>query len=254
MNWEPEYDYGFIDPIFYPNPEVLGSYDDLNNSRKNIKSETLRYYYNKFNIKKEFINSGFKVPELYHHSNKQENIIETLRKYDSFVVKPCHMSESDLVIVKNPKSIVDYEMINEKIYGSLITEARKNEPDMLRYCDKGFIIEEYIPVLYELKVFVVWGCPILGDLRSGASEFYRFDFIGKNNPYFDWSEEYDLIKEFSKKIKLDFYRIDFLINESGIYASECAFMPSTDLPDDIKTYLSDKWSKIYYKLYYPQLF
>ena len=112
MNWEPEYDYGFIDPIFYPKPEVLGSYDSLNNSRKDIKSETLRYYYNKFNIKKEFINSGFKVPELYHHSNKRENIIETLRKYDSFVAKPCHMSESDLVILKNPKSIADYEMIN----------------------------------------------------------------------------------------------------------------------------------------------
>ena len=174
MSWEPKYDVGFIDEEFIVPIDCLRGYTSMNRSKSVIRSERLRYLYNKYNIKKEFEAIGF----------------------------------------------------------------------------RGIIIEELIDIVYELKIFVVWGSPLIVDLRRGKSEFDRVDFISKENIYLNWDKEYELIEKFAEAIKIDFFRIDFLYDGKKLYASECAFMPSTILPEEIENFIEVRWQRPYYQHYY----
>ena len=78
-------------------------------------------------------------------------------------------------------------------------------------------------------------------------------FKKKYNKYLNWEKEFRLIEEFAKKIKIDFFRIDFLYDGDKLYASECAFMPSTILPENIKDMIGKNWVRTYYEYYYPLL-
>ena len=155
------------------------------------------------------------------------------------------MSCSDHVYINS----VNIDNINYCLH----KETNRDEPLMLKQCEKGIIVEEFINTIYELKVFVLWGCPLIADLRTGSTEFSRQDFITKDNEYLNWDKEFDLIKKFAEKIKIDFFRIDFLYDGNKLYASECAFMPSTILPDWVTELILSHWRKPYYKFYYPYL-
>jgi len=242
MSWVPKYGVEFIDKEFMVTFDCLDGYDSMNRSRKAISSERLRYLYNKYNIKKEFADIGFHVPKLYLYT-KNEICEEELNKHVSFVTKPAHMSESDNVLINDTTGLKE---LNE----SLNKTARFDEPDMLKECERGIIIEELINVVYELKVFVVWGSPLIVDLRTGKSEFERVDFIGKENSYLNWDHEHELIERFAERTKIDFFRIDFLYDGKRLYASECAFMPSTLLPEEIEEFIGLRWQRPYYQHYY----
>ena len=88
---------------------------------------------------------------------------------------------------------------------------------------------------------------------KNSNEINRIDFIKKDNKYLNWEKEFRLIEEFAKKIKIDFFRIDFLYDGDKLYASECAFMPSTILPENIKDMIGKNWVRTYYEYYYPLL-
>jgi len=242
MSWTPKYGVGFIDKEFMVPFECLNGYYYMNRSRKLIRSEKIRYLYNKYNIKKEFADIGFQVPELYLYT-KGEICEEDLRKHVGFVAKPAHMSESDNVLINDATGL-------KELNDSLDKTARSFESDMLRECERGIIIEELINVVYELKVFVVWGSPLIGDLRTGKTEFERVDFIGKENSYFNWDREHELIERFAERTKIDFFRIDFLYDGEKLYASECAFMPGTMLPEEIEEFIGLRWQRPYYQHYY----
>lgn len=242
MSWEPKYDVGFIDEEFIVPIDCLHGYTSMNRSKCVIRSERLRYLYNKYNIKKEFEAIGFQVPELYLYT-KNEICEEELLKYDGFVAKPAHMSESDNVLINKTTGL-------KELNDSLNKTAQFGEPEMLKECDRGIIIEELIDIVYELKVFVVWGSPLIVDLRRGKSEFDRVDFISKENIYLNWDQEYELIEKFAETIKIDFFRIDFLYDGKKLYASECAFMPSTILPEEITNFIEVRWQRPYYQHYY----
>lgn len=244
MSWSPKYNVDFIDKEFIVEEQYLGNYYALNNSREDIKSERLKYLYNKNNIKKEFIDIGFNVPELYKYSTERIDISDL--DYKNFVAKPAHMSWGDNVFINYRGGI---DILNN----CLCESTKRNEPLMMKECERGIIIEEYIDVVYELKVFVLWGSPFFGDLRKDHDEFSRIGFIQKANGYINWDNEFLLIEKFAAKIKIDFFRIDFLYDGNKLYASECAFMPSTILPDDLKFSIAQKWSNPYYKYYYPFL-
>ena len=155
------------------------------------------------------------------------------------------MSWSDHVYINS----VNIDDINSCLH----KETNRDEPLMLKQCEKGIIVEEFINNVYELKVFVLWGCPFIADLRTGSTEFSRQDFITKDNDYLNWDKEFDLIEKFAEKIKIDFFRIDFLYDGNKLYASECAFMPSTILPTWVTELIFSHWRKPYYKFYYPYL-
>lgn len=242
-SWQPKYDVSFIDKDFIVPEKNLKGYDSMNISVKNVKSEKLKYLYNKNNIKKEFIETGFNVPELYLYTTKEISINDIPNQ--RYVVKPAHMSFSNHVSINK----VDINDINKCLYKS----ANINEPDMMKESERGIIIEQYIKTIYELKVFVVWGCPLIGDLKKNSNEINRIDFIKKDNKYLNWEKEFRLIEEFAKKIKIDFFRIDFLYDGDKLYASECAFMPSTILPENIKDMIGKNWVRTYYEYYYPLL-
>jgi hypothetical protein len=152
---------------------------------------------------------------------------------------------------KNRKDIIKIQ--NDLNY-SLKLNARSEEPLMLKECERGILIEEFIDVIYELKVFVIFGYPFIADLRSGSKEIDRVDFITLENDFINWDNEFELIKKFSKEINLDFYRIDFLFDGVNLYASECAFMPSTILPINIESMILDKWRSPYFQYYYPTMY
>lgn len=251
MTWRPKYGVLDIDPDFIIPAHLLIDYDTLNYTRKFIKSDNIKRLYNKFHIKQEFIKSGFNVPLLYNYWNQKTDILNTVKNYETFVLKPAHMSFSDGVFIKKNKD-TDVSKINDyNIYLDVKTE--RDEPIMLQEAERGIIVEEFIKTVYELKVFVIWGCPFICDLRKGPTEFHRIGFIDKNNEYINWNKEYDLICDFANLIKLDFFRIDFLYDGERLFASECAFMPSTDLPSMIEDYISKFWTEPYYKFYYPFL-
>ena len=242
MSWEPKYDVGFIDEEFMVPIDCLNGYTSMNRSKGVIRSERLRYLYNKYNMKKEFVAIGFRVPELYLYT-KGEICEEDLLKHDGFVAKPAHMSESDNVLINDTAGL-------RELNDSLNKTARLNESDMLKECERGIIIEELINVVYELKVFVVWGSALIGDLRVGKSESDRVDFIGKENAYLNWDKEHELIERLAEMIKIDFFRIDFLYDGKRLYASEYEFMPGTILPEEIKQFIEIKWQRPYYEHYY----
>ena len=244
MIWSQLFDADYIDPEFIIKSDQLDDYYSMNKSRENIKSNKLKYLYNKNNIKKEFINTGFNTPELYLYTQNEISLTD-LSKYNTYVVKPSHMSWSDHVYINS----VNIDNINYCLH----KETNRDEPVMLKQCEKGIIVEEFINTVYELKVFVLWGCPFIADLRTGSTEFSRQDFITKDNEYLNWDKEFDLIKKFAEKIKIDFFRIDFLYDGNKLYASECAFMPSTILPDWVTELIFSHWRKPYYKFYYPYL-
>ena len=244
MIWSQLFDADYIDPEFIIKSDQLDDYYSMNKSRENIKSNKLKYLYNKNNIKKEFINTGFNTPELYLYTQNEISLTD-LSKYNTYVVKPSHMSWSDHVYINS----VNIDNINYCLH----KETNRDEPVMLKQCEKGIIVEEFINTVYELKVFVLWGCPFIADLRTGSTEFSRQDFITKDNDYLNWDKEFDLIEKFAEKIKIDFFRIDFLYDGNKLYASECAFMPSTILPTWVTELIFSHWRKPYYKFYYPYL-
>ena len=244
MIWSQLFDVDYIDPEFIVKSNQLDDYYSMNMSRKDINSNKLKYLYNKNNIKKEFINTGFNTPELYLYTQNEISLTD-LSKYNTYVVKPAHMSWSDHVYINS----VNIDDINSCLH----KETNRDEPLMLKQCEKGIIVEEFINNVYELKVFVLWGCPFIADLRTGSTEFSRQDFITKDNDYLNWDKEFDLIEKFAEKIKIDFFRIDFLYDGNKLYASECAFMPSTILPDWVTELILSHWRKPYYKFYYPYL-
>ena len=244
MTWSPLFDVDYIDPEFIIKSNQLDDYYSMNGSRRDINSNKLKYLYNKNNIKKEFIQTGFNTPELYLYTQNEISLTD-LSKYNTYVVKPSHMSCSDHVYINS----VNIDNINYCLH----KETNRDEPVMLKQCERGIIVEEFINTVYELKVFVLWGCPFIADLRTGSTEFSRQDFITKDNEYLNWDKEFDLIKNFAEKIKIDFFRIDFLYDGNKLYASECAFMPSTILPDWVTELIFSHWRKPYYKFYYPYL-
>ena len=244
MIWSQLFDVDYIDPEFIIKSNQLDDYYSMNKSRKDINSNKLKYLYNKNNIKKEFIHTGFNTPELYLYTQNEISLTD-LSKYNTYVVKPAHMSWSDHVYINS----VNIDDINSCLH----KETNRDEPLMLKQCEKGIIVEEFINNVYELKVFVLWGCPFIADLRTGSTEFSRQDFITKDNDYLNWDKEFDLIEKFAEKIKIDFFRIDFLYDGNKLYASECAFMPSTILPDWVTELILSHWRKPYYKFYYPYL-
>ena len=244
MTWSPLFDVDYIDPEFIIKSNQLDDYYSMNGSRRDINSNKLKYLYNKNNIKKEFIQTGFNTPELYLYTQNEISLTD-LSKYNTYVVKPAHMSWSDHVYINS----VNIDDINSCLH----KETNRDEPLMLKQCEKGIIVEEFINNVYELKVFVLWGCPFIADLRTGSTEFSRQDFITKDNDYLNWDKEFDLIEKFAEKIKIDFFRIDFLYDGNKLYASECAFMPSTILPDWVTELILSHWRKPYYKFYYPYL-
>ena len=244
MTWSPLFDVDYIDPEFIIKSNQLDDYYSMNGSRRDINSNKLKYLYNKNNIKKEFIQTGFNTPELYLYTQNEISLTD-LSKYNTYVVKPSHMSWSDHVYINS----VNIDNINYCLH----KETNRDEPVMLKQCEKGIIVEEFINTVYELKVFVLWGCPFIADLRTGSTEFSRQDFITKDNEYLNWDKEFDLIKKFAEKIKIDFFRIDFLYDGNKLYASECAFMPSTILADWVTELILSHWRKPYYKFYYPYL-
>ena len=244
MIWSQLFDVDYIDPEFIIKSNQLDDYYSMNKSIKDINSNKLKYLYNKNNIKKEFIHTGFNTPELYLYTQNEISLTD-LSKYNTYVVKPAHMSWSDHVYINS----VNIDDINSCLH----KETNRDEPLMLKQCEKGIIVEEFINTVYELKVFVLWGCPFIADLRTGSTEFSRQDFITKDNDYLNWDKEFDLIEKFAEKIKIDFFRIDFLYDGNKLYASECAFMPSTILPDWVTELILSHWRKPYYKFYYPYL-
>lgn len=239
--------------------KLLKSYQSMLVYRKDLQIEIFRKLYNKNELKTLFLEIGFNVPKTYFYITNKSQFFTELTSYDKFVAKPAHASESFGVIIQDRKNKVKVEKISTILNKSLdysdanfYKRIKLENKIWWKDCERGVIIEEYIDVVYELKIFVVFGIPIIGDLREGSTEYHRVDFIKKHNSYLDWSNEYEMIKELASKLKLDFFRIDFLYDGEKLYASEMAVMPGTELPDDIEDLIFRNWSRPYLKHYYPK--
>jgi hypothetical protein len=255
------YGVDFIKSEFIIPEKYLRDYDSMNFSKRFVKSEELKLLYNKYNCKLKFSEFEFNVPELYFYSKDKCDLTPILSQYNTFVAKPAHFSESvDVYIKKNTNHQINLEDINENLNKRIDISDKGNwRRDPVDFeidwkdTERGILVEEYINVIYELKVFVVFGEPIVGDLRTGSTEFYTVDFIKKENSYLNWDREYDLLKKFAESLKIDFIRIDFLYDGNKLYASELAFMPGTFLPSEIKDFIGNKLRMPYLRYYYPNL-
>jgi hypothetical protein len=255
-----EFDVDFILPEYRISETYLKEYEDMLIWKKDIHSERLKLLYNKNNLKNLFIDLGFEVPETYLYTNSQMDFTEKLKNLNSFVAKPAHRSESVDVYIKRPEYKCDFveisKNLNRAIEESDFYFFRKNFVKggvWWKDCEKGIIIEECIDVVYELKVFVVFGLPIIADLRHSSLEQSRVDFIVKNNKYLNWDKEYELIKKLAIELKIDYFRIDFLYDGEKLWASEFAPMPATILPEEIENIIYKNWSRPYFKHYYSNL-
>jgi hypothetical protein len=254
------YGVDYISPEFIIDEKSLSDYDSMNYSKRLVKSSILKSLYNKKNLKLKFQEFGFNVPKTYFYSSKKVDIVSVLENLETFVAKPAHFSESIDVFIKKEKTKLDLEIINKKLNDRLeISDKfnwRRNKVNFeidWKNTEPGILIEQYINVVYELKVFVVFGEPLIADLRTGFSELYNIDYISKNNKYLNWDKEYDMVINFSKYLKIDFFRIDFLYDGSKLWASEVAFMPGTYLPPNISEIIAKKIRSEYFKYYYPNL-
>lgn len=255
------YDVVFIKPEFIIPEKYLKDYDTMNYSKRFVKSNELKFLTNKYNSKMKFIEFGFNAPDLFFYSKDKCDLKPIVSNLKTFVAKPSHFSESvDIFIKKNINQKIDIDYLNIKLNDRIdISDKRNWRRDSINVdidwkdTERGIIVEEYINIVYELKVFVVFGEPIIGDLRTGSTELYNVDFIKKENSYLNWDKEYELIKKFAKSLKIDFFRIDFLYDGNKLYASELSFMPGTFLPENIKDLIGNKLRWPYLKYYYPNL-
>jgi len=240
INWVPQFNHSYVDDK-YKTPIKKG-YKETLWCKNEIECETIKKLYNKYEVKKFFESYNLNIPKLYYHTNVERDIKHILSCHKKYVAKPTHMSESDDIFINNK----DYEKVNNCLNQSLKKTSRLTEPKMLKETEKGVLIEEYIEHDYEFKVFVLYGCPIVGDLRNGEKEWHRVDIIDKVNNYFNWDKEYNVCKKIAKELKIDFFRIDFFYSkkEDKLYAGEMAFRPSTLLGDEIEEYILNKWKKI----------
>lgn len=173
------------------------------------------------------------VANLIYYSNTKENFERFFN--GKFVVKPAHMSESRNVFKKSTQKLYGNYAMN-KVFDK---SAGEKEPLMLDQAERGVIIEEYIRAKYELKVFVLYGNPIIASLQNGLNNV--IDYIQEENKYIDLKDTYKKISNIAKELRLDFFRIDFLIKENIAYASEFAFRPSTTMPKNITELIYNKW-------------
>ncbi len=259
-DFKVEFGTDFILPEYRVSDSLITDYDNMLLSKKDIESEKLKILFNKQNLKNLFRQIGFNVPETYNYSNCKTNIEDVLKKYNTFVAKPAHRSECVGVYINDGSVKVNYKKIsddlNKQLDKSDYEYFKRSKIDggvFWKDCERGIIVEQFIDVKYEFKVFVVWGTPIVGDLRKSSSEYSRVDFVKLNNKYLKWESEYELIKKLSKELKIDFFRIDFLYDGEKLWASELAIMPGTELPEDIKDVIYKNWSREYLKFYYPNL-
>lgn len=231
----------------------LESYKSMNLSRSFVKLEIFRNLYNKKNLKEFLKKYNLNIPETYFYSDIKCDIRELLSNLDTYVAKPAHMSESVGVFVKSKNNIFDINFLNDKM-NEYVDKVDTICGDIWwRDSEKGFIIEQKIDVKWELKVFVVWGEPLVADLRTSKSEFTRVNFIRKNNSYLNWNHEFEEIKKIALDLKVDFFRMDFLYDGEKLWASEIDFMPATILPNNIESKILNDWRKLYLKYYYPHL-
>jgi len=237
-SWAPEFNHSFIHDK-YKIPFEKDYMTTLRHKNK-IECEKIKELYNKHNVKMFFQHNGLNVPELYYYTTKDTDIKHALRK--QYVAKPAHMSESDGLFINEQ----DFEKVDKKLRESLTKSSRITEPKMMKETERGIIVEEYIEYDYEFKVFVLYGCPIVGDLRNGPKEWHRVDMIDRENKYFNWDKEYEVCKQIAKDLKIDFFRIDFFYNkkEDKFYAGEMAFRPSTLLGLKIENFIFEKWSAL----------
>tara|TARA_B100000963_G_scaffold349061_1_gene357552 strand:- start:31762 stop:32520 length:759 start_codon:yes stop_codon:yes gene_type:complete len=236
--WSPEFDCSYIYPKY--KTYIENNYMLTLRHKNKIECETMKKLYNKYEVKKFFEKHGLNIPTLYCYSTKDSDISHALR--EKYVAKPAHMSENDGVFINDK----DFEKVDKKLRECLKSSPRSTEPEMMKQAEKGMLVEEYIEHDYEFKVFVLYGCPIVGDLRNGSKEWHRVDMIDKNNNYFNWNKEYEICKHIAKELKIDFFRIDFFYNkkEDKFYAGEMAFRPSTLLGKEIEKFILSKWKKM----------
>lgn len=226
--------------------EEFSCYDNILKSRTRIDSELLRRLNNKNNAKRLFSEIGFNVPETIAYLTEKTDLVPILEGIESFVAKPAHWSESVDVHIKSIGKSTNLREISERL-NKRLTESdkcnwRRQKIECgipFKDCEKGIIIENKIDVVYELKVFVVFGDPIVCDLRTGPSEIYNVDYIRKENKYLNWDREHSLITNLASVLRIDFFRIDLLYDGDKIWANELTFMPGTILPDDV-TYTIEK--------------
>jgi hypothetical protein len=245
------FDVNYIHPeLIIPEKDLKG-YSSMNLSRKDVKLELIRHLYNKRNLKDFLYNYNLNIPETYFYSNEKCDIRELLTNLESFVAKPAHLSESVGVYVKSKDVNLDIDFLNKKMNEYVDMVDTICGDIWWRDSERGFIIEQKIDVVYELKVFVVWGEPLIADLRTSKSEFSRVDFIRKNNSHLNWNHEYYEIKKIALDLKVDFFRMDFLYDGTFLWASEIDFMPATILPGNIEKKILEDWRMLYFKYYYP---
>ena len=237
-SWKQAYDKSFVSQEYVTPIET--DYRKTLRHKNKVESDKIKELYNKKNVKVFFEKHGLTVPKLYYYTNVQKDITPYLR--EEYVAKPAHMSESDGIFINEQ----DFKKVNESLNESIQKSSRSTEPEMMKQAERGILVEEFIDYNYEFKVFVLYGCPIVGDLRNGPKEWHRIDMIDKNNKYFNWDKEYDICKKIAKELRIDFFRIDFLYNkkEDKLYAGEMAFRPSTLLGTKIEKLIYSKWKEI----------
>jgi len=240
LSWLPAFNHDYVDDK-YKTP-IDKDYRSTLYKKNKIECETIKKLYNKYESKKFFESFGLNVPTLYYYTNAEKDIGHILSYHKKYVAKPAHMSESDGIFINDK----NYEKVNESLNHSLKKTSRLTEPKMMKETEKGMLIEEYIEYDYEFKVFVLYGCPIVGDLRDGPKEWHRIDMIDIKNQYFNWDKEYDICKQIAKELRIDFFRIDFFYSkkEDKFYAGEMAFRPSTLLGNYIEEHILLKWREM----------
>lgn len=234
------------------NDEELVSLEKMLLSRTRIKCPNMLKYYNKNEAKTLFKRHGLDVPELILYTTEETDISETLDRLDSFAAKPAHWSESVDVHIKKPGQNVDCKKISDELNKRLkLSDStnwrRVNIGTKIHFKDteKGIIVEEYIEGIYELKVFVVFGDPIVGDLRSCVSEMDNLDYIRKENKYLNWDKEHEILSRIAREIKVDFFRVDFIFDGEKLYANDITFIPGTELREDVEKTIEKRIVKTY---------
>jgi hypothetical protein len=244
--------------LIHPNNRMtedeISTYENILFSRTRIDCDNMRKYLNKNEAKILFERHGLNVPKQILYTTEQKDITETLEQLDSFAAKPAHWSESVDVYVKEPGQKVDVMKINEALNKRLELSDCRNwrRSDIgkkihFKDTEKGFLVEEYIEKVYELKVFVVFGDPMLVDLRTDKTEIDNVDYIRKENKYLNWDREHDILCNIAREMKVDFFRVDFIYDGKKLYANDITFMPATLLPDELEYTIEKRIRTIYLK-------
>jgi len=254
--------------------DATTSYEEFMTFRNRLDHPDLGLFEDKIRLRLELLPEvGVRATPSIHLSYSDTNILRHIEGRRAFVVKPSHMSESQLVFVVrdgvdmlrrawgHPSGVTAAE-IQRAADTFLSRKALDWECRALTGARPGIIVEELMLAedaegklrVDEYKFYIVWGEVVFGEnvpFSSGTAMEVARDGTVLTTKFpcppicvaSCYAEMVRLAEQVARGARTDYLRVDLLVNGrcEGLYVSEVELFPASDFDPALKSIVADRW-------------